>query len=230
MSTTINGRRYISNPGNLGAILTQLIGGGLLPVGYFNKATGRWDMAGEITDGVFGGLSAIIDHSDIPQEFWPSALVIDIQQRIKELWPALTLVVRWEPAINTLSVVLENEAGLAGSTWVQPQHPRFGLTYETAPDGQPRRANYTTDISKLAVAAINGKKLLLVHADGRGVTEHEMTGGLLPEEELSWVVTPELPEPQLYGVRYADLAAALKLTGHDTAYSKDGTVEVTKSI
>lgn len=229
MSTTINGRRYISNPGNLGAILTQLIGGGLLPVGHFNKTTGYWDMAGEITDGVFGGLSAIIDHSDIPQEFWPSALVIDIQERIKELWPTLTLTTRWEPAINTMSIVLEGKAGSIGSTWVTRMNEGYGHAFETGPDGQPRRVNYINDVSKLAVTGINGKKLLLVRVDGRSVTGRDLLVGF-DLEEFGWIVTPELPGSQLYGVRYADLKAALKLTGHDTVYSKDGTVEVTKSI
>jgi len=229
MAKIIPKRPFVSTPANLGHIISELIGGGHLPLRHFNKETKKWV---EPTDSCekgkpLGMLSLVLDMIDIPQEYWTNAFVIDVQMRLNELWPDLTLVIRDDPAIGGSYAFLRNRESMAtvGTEVVQQYEEGCGPSYYNGPDLKPRRSTYDTDVSKLVVRTYrgNGHTLFLVDQDGRRITGDALKGDNRPED-FAWIVESLGHHPAMHGVLFSDYLEAAALTGHKPGYNEAGEV------
>lgn len=222
-------RKFVSIPSQMGSVINELIGGAHLPVCWLDKSgSPKWkEPVGYIEDGQYGNLSIVIDFSMTPHEERESALVVDVQMRVRDLWPNLDVEVVYEGGLVGYYAKLINHKATSdvGTAPKQASYGRYGDSYYTGPDGKPRRLSYNTDVSKFVIAGLKRQAFVLVHENGQRLTPEELKGDNNPKD-TAWVIIDEGDQPTISGVQYSDLTAAARLTNNLVVVQDDGVVTV----
>jgi hypothetical protein len=221
-------RPFVSTPANMGCIIEHLVGGADVPLRYFDSRNKKWLQPTESVEQnvkSLGALSLVLDMMDIPQEYWSNAYVIDVQMRISQLWPHLTLMVQDDATIGGGFAYLVNKQQLvtSGTSVEQTYSSNAGPAYYNGPDGKPRRSTYDTDVSKLVIHGVRLQPLYLVDRKGNPLHDYMLKGDNHPED-FAWIVANKDHVPDQHGVLFDDFIGAAKLTGLVARYNEDGEV------
>lgn len=230
--TTVHKRSFKSVPVNLGAIITDLIGGAHLPLVWFNPNPNKWvPPVNWSPENAFGDLSLVLDYSDTPHNERKHAYVLDVQLRIEELWPQLELEVLYDDALAGPYAKLVNKDAWStvGTALVQETlRNNVGHSWVSDKDGNPQRSCYRDDVSKMAISLSQKQYLYLVDANGNKLPASAMLGDNHPED-YAWVVAALGHAPIMAGVKYMDLIIALQQSGQTCVHDMNAVVEAVPS-